>query len=197
MTRIDFHNTTDLSGEKLLDLCKEGLAGWSLRPVTVRVRYSRGADFSGTCFYTDRRIYINLGRHVAYPYMMGTNLARAKTVGRRWYKPIYTLKISDAYELALFVFMHELYHLLIKRARRNTKQKESRCDRFAARFLVERFGATVRDHKRRLIPREAWDFQDVENFVAAARDRRAARRPIQLKPKPGNEPDGQLLLFEL
>jgi Zn-dependent peptidase ImmA (M78 family) len=128
---------------------------------------------------------------------MGTNLARAKTVGRRWYKPIYTLKISDGYELALFVFMHELYHLLIKRARRNTRQKESRCDRFAARFLVDRFGATVRDHKRRLMPREAWDFQDVESFVAAARDRRAARRPIQLKAKPGKERDGQLLLFEL
>ncbi len=195
--RIDFHNSTDLSGETLLDLCREGLAGWSLRPITVRVRYSRGADFSGTCFYGDRRIYVNIGRHVAYPYLMGTNLARAKTIGRRWYKPIYTLELNNAYELAIFVFMHELYHLLIKRARRNTRQKESMCDRFAARFLVERFGSTVRDHRGRMAPREAWDFQDVESFVAAARVRRAARRPIQRKSKPVERRDGQLLLFEL
>ncbi len=75
--------------------------------------------------------------------------------------------------MVLFVFLHELYHFLVKRARRNPRQKESMCDRFAARYLVERFGATVRDSSGRIVPREAWDFQDLERFVAAARDRRA------------------------
>ena len=114
---MDFHNSTELSDEKLLGLCSEGMAGWAVGTVSVYIRYSRGADLSGTCYYSDRRIYVNIGRHVVYPYQMGTNLARARTIGRYWYKPMYNVEIKSGYELALFVFMHELYHLLLKRAR--------------------------------------------------------------------------------
>ncbi|MFQ5591773.1 MAG: ImmA/IrrE family metallo-endopeptidase [Phycisphaerae bacterium] len=202
MIRIDFANTTDLCSNALLGLFRDGAAGWSLRPITVRVRYSRGADFSGTCFYGERRIYVNVGRHVVYPYSMGTNLARAKSIGRRWYKPIYTIELGSGYELAVFVFMHELYHLLVKRARRNTRQKESMCDRFAAKFVVSRFGSTVRDERGTVMSPSMWDYQDVEGFVAAARDRRAARRPVarnreQAAREVAKRPDGgQLLLFD-
>lgn len=199
MSRIEFSNSTDLPDARLLALFREGMAGWAVGTVTLRVRYSRGADFSGTCFYTDRRIYINLGRHLVYPYSMATNLARTKQVGDRWYKPIYRLELKDACQVVLFVFMHELYHLLVKRARRNIRQKESMCDRFAARFIVERFGAAVRGSYGRRVRREEWDFQDVEGFVEAARDRRAPRRVRQTQipragalPKPRQE---QLLLF--
>lgn len=204
LARIDFHNSTALSSVKLLTLMSEAVAGWAVGRITVRVRYSRGADFSGTCVYSDRKILINLGRHLKYPYHMGTNLARAKTIGRRWYKPIYTLELQSGYEVILFVFMHELYHLLVKRARRNIRQKESMCDRFAARYVVERFGAIVRNDKGEPVPDDVWEFQDLEGFVAAARDRRAARHPIprrkhqqtaerDLPSTPAQ--DGQLLLF--
>ena len=67
MARIDFGNTTDLSDVRLLTLCQEAAVPWSLGCITLRVRYSRGADFSGTCFYADRRLYVNLGRHLVYP----------------------------------------------------------------------------------------------------------------------------------
>jgi hypothetical protein len=147
-----------------------GMRGWRVGRVVTRVRYSRGADFSGTCFYADRRLFINLGRHVRYPYLMATNLARAKTVGRRWYKPTCRIELRDGYELVLFIFMHELYHLLVKLARRNTRRKESMCDRFAARYLVDRFGSPIVDERGREVPREAWDFQDLDGFVAAVRD---------------------------
>ena len=179
MPRMDFHNSTDLDGERLRSLCEDGLTGWAPGDFVVRVRYSRGADFSGTCFYRDRRVYINLGRHLSYPYRMKTYLARAKTVGRYWFKPLHTLEISDAYQVVLFVFLHELYHLLIRKARRNMRQKESMCDRFAARHLVDRFGATVRDDRGRPVPRSEWDFQDVDGFVAAVR----MRSPGQTKRK--------------
>ena len=168
MSSIDFHNTTALDDGVLLGMFDDGLSGWSVDTITLRVRYSRSADFSGTCFYADRRIHVNLGRHVGYPYLMKTHLARTRTIGRRWYKPLYTLELHDAYELALFIFMHEFYHLLVKTARRNTRQKESMCDRFAARHLVERFGRAVRDPAGRSVPREAWDFQDLDGFVAPA-----------------------------
>jgi len=135
----------------------------------VRVRYSRGADFSGTCIYTGRRVFINLGRHVRYPYELRTNLARARMRGRCWRREVFVLDIADAYQLALFIFLHELYHLLVKRAGRNTRQKESRCDRFAARTLVDRFGAKVFTSSGQSAPREEWDFQDLEGFVARAR----------------------------
>jgi len=196
LSRIDFHNSTALCDARLLALCRSGLAGWAVGRISLFVRYSRGADFSGTCFYADQRVFINLGRHLVYPYLMETHLARTRTVGRRWYKPVYTLEFSDGYELALFIFMHELYHLLLKRSRRNTRQKESRCDRFAARFLVDRFGVPVRQAGGNPASRDEWDFQDLEGFVAAARDRRSVRGAAVHRPaKRGKQPGKQLLLF--
>jgi len=177
-------------------LCRDGLAGWAVGTVTLRVRYSRGADFSGTCFYADRRIYVNIGRHLVYPYRMATNLARTKTIGDRWYKPAYILTLKTGYEMVLFVFMHELYHLLVKRARRNTRQKESMCDRFAAGWLVDRFGAAVTAPDGTGVPREAWDFQDLNGFVTAARDRRETRRAEAMAVVLSHPSrDGQLPLF--
>lgn len=198
LARIEFHNSTDLHDKRLLALCEEAVTGWAVGTITLKVRYSRSADFSGTCFYTDRRFHINIGKHLVYPYIMGTHLARAKTVGRRWYKPIYSVVLADGFQVVLFIFLHELYHLLVKRARRNTRQKESMCDRFAARYLVDRFGTEVCDSDGHPIARDMWDFQDVEAFVAAARDRRkiqrvAARRAV----KPAEDQLGQLLLFPL
>ncbi len=199
VARIDFGNATDLSDVRLLALCHEAAVPWSLGRITLRVRYSRGADFSGTCFYANRRIYVNLGRHLVYPYRLHTNLARTRTVGRQWYKPVYTLDVEDGYQLALFIFLHELYHLLVKRARRNTRQKESMCDRFAARHLVWRFGAVVRTIKGNPVSCDEWDFKDLEGFVAAARDRRhrpstAARIPARLTDAPPQS-DHQFKLF--
>lgn len=172
------------------------MAGWAVGSITLRVRYSRGADFSGSCYYADRRIFVNLGRHLRYPYWMETHLARARSNGRYWYKPDCAVELKDGYQLVLFIFMHELYHLLVKRARRNTRQKESMCDRFAARFVVDRFGAAVRGPDGRPMPRADWDFQDLDRFVEAARDRRSVARtprPSVAVPVPNDR--GQFLLF--
>lgn len=197
MTSIDFGNSTPLSDQRLQTLCREGLAGWSVGRIILRTRHSRGADFSGTCFYADKRVFINLGPHLKYPYRMDTNLAKVKLVGQRWRRLAYSIELRNGYEVVLFVFMHELYHLLVKRARRNTRQKESMCDRFAARHLVDHFGAVVRDESGRRVSRELWDFQDLDGFVAAARDplyrRRAVRPLLKSASRPKNR--DQLLLF--
>ncbi len=177
MTQIDYCNGTELESHRVLARCKDALSGWSVRSLTLRVRYSRGADFSGTCFYAGRRIFINVGRHLQYPYAMQTNLGRAKNHGRYWARPIYLVELESAYDLVLFIFLHELYHLLIRIARRNPRQKESMCDRFAARYLVDRFGSQVRTKEGAPVPREEWDFQDLDGFVARAR-----RRPSQKQP---------------
>jgi len=169
-----FDNTTSLSGDLLHRLCLAGMEGWSVGAVSVRVRYTRSTPFSGTCIYEDRRIYVNLGRHLRYPYRMKTNLAKVRTLGFGWRRPIFRLEMRDAYQLAVFIFMHELYHLLVYRAGRNTRQKESMCDRFAARYLVDRFGCQVRTERGELVPRDEWDFQDLDGFVGAARFRRSA-----------------------
>lgn len=175
MSRIDFHNSTDLDTDKLVALARQAADGWATGTITLRVRYSRSSDFSGTCFYETQRIFINVGRHLRFPYRMGTHLARARTVGRRWYKPVHAITLRDGYELVLFVFLHELYHLLVKRARRNPRQKESMCDRFAARFLVDHFGAKILRSDGREVPRDEWDFQNLDGFVAGTRERRLAR----------------------
>ena len=195
MALVDFFNSTSLSTPRLRDLCAEAVHGWAVGALSVRFRHSRSTDFSGSCYYATQRIYVNIGRHVTYPYAMATHVGRARTVGRRWYKPACVVQLEDGLQLAMFIFMHELYHLLVKRAKRNTRQKESMCDRFATRYVVERFGLIVEAKDGRAIPREDWDFQDLDRFVAAARDRRsqrpraAARRPL---PPPGFGPQGLL-----
>lgn len=197
MSTVEFRNQTELDGERLLNLFLDAAKGWSLGRVSVLVRYSRSSDFSGTCFYRDRRIHINLGRHVVFPYSLATHVARAKTIGRRWYKPAYYLHLADAYQLAVFIYLHEVYHMLVKRAKRNTRQKESMCDRFAARYMADRFGCRIAERSGRAVERSAWDFQDVERFVSAAREvrvTRAARRPVTTAPVSGAT-GLQLLLF--
>ena len=193
-----FHNATDLDGGRLERMCLDAVAGWRLDGVEARVRYSRGADYSGTCCYQSRRLYVNLGRHLTYPYRMDTHLARARSNARRWWKPVCTLELVDGYQVVLFVFLHECFHFLIKRARRNTRQKESMCDRFAARVLVDRYGAAVRDEQGRPVARQAWDFQDLEGFVASARRPAGSPRPIR-RASCGRSPPSlgpQLLLFD-
>lgn len=200
-------NTTLLSTDRLTTLFAEQVDGWPHRALTVRVRYSRGREFSGTCDYTSKAIYINLGRQVQYPYDIYTHIARAKSNATHWWKPIYRVRVADAYGLALYVFCHELYHWLVKQARRNTRQKESMCDRFATRVLVDQYGAGVFDESGCPVARTDWDFQDFEAFVARARRltqaELAATRKAQAacRPRPQDrfpaDHSGQPLLFPL
>lgn len=145
------------------------VAGWPHETFAVSVRYSRGSEYSGTCYYDRDQAYINIGRDNRYPFEIKTHIARARSNRTHWWREFYTLELSDPYQLALFVFMHEFYHWLVRKARRNVRQKEGRCDRFAARALVDAHGAVIRDSQGRLVPREAWDFQDLDGFVIAAR----------------------------
>ncbi len=166
---MDFRNSTQLDSTRLHALLLRYTVVWPHDPLRVRVRYSRGAEFSGTCYYQDARIYVNLGRNNRYPYALGTNLARCRTDRGGWSREIYSVRLRDAYQLVLFIYLHELYHYLIYRAGRCPRQKEGMCDRFAARVLVDDFAAPVTDGRGREVPRLAWDFQDLHRFVAAAR----------------------------
>lgn len=165
---MEFRNSTNLDGPRLhrtfvrhtYPYCHDGLR--------VSVRPSRGADFSGACYYRDARIFVNLGDHVRFPYALGTHIARARSNRTHWWRDVYRLTVADAYQLALFVYLHELYHYLVKAAGRSPQRKESRCDRFAARVLVDHHGCEVLDPAGRPVPREVWDFQDLETFVARA-----------------------------
>jgi hypothetical protein len=195
---ILFSNRTGLSTDRLRRMCLQAVASWRIGRIIVRVRYSRGADFSGSCYYRDGRIFINLGRHLRYPYQMGTHVARSVTTRRRWWKPVYKLELADPYQVVLFVFLHEIYHWLVKRARRNIRRKESMCDRFAARILVDRYAAVVRDWAGQPVPRESWDFQNVEGFIAAVRRKPAAALPRRAATRPRRSCSSQqLMLFEL
>jgi len=196
---FDFQNRTDLNDERLRALCTGALWPWRTGRLIVRVRYSRGADFSGSCYYGEGRIFVNLGRHLKFPYRMGTHLARAVTTQEGWWKPIYTIELADAYQVVLYVFLHECFHWLVKRARRNPRQKESMCDRFAARILVDLHGATVRDADGCPVLRTEWDFQDVEGFISRLLRKRPAS-PIPARAATGPRPkprQQQLLLFDL
>lgn len=179
-----FQNSTSLSSARLLELFERHTAPWSHEALVVRVRYSRGADFSGACYYRDNRIFINLGRHVRYPYAFATHLCRARTTRYGWQREVFRIEVADAYQLALFIYLHELFHYLVKAAGRCTRQKEAMCDRFAARALVDAHGCPVYAAGRRPAERASWDFQDLERFVARAPRAgvaAAARRPIPVR----------------
>ncbi len=178
MAMIDFRNTTELSSAKLQTMFLYALNGWNAGNLIVRVRYSRGTDFSGTCIYADHAIYINLGRHLVYPYGMRTNLAKVRSTPRGWRRPEYIVEMKSAYHLAVFIFLHEIYHMLVYRAGRNRRQKESMCDRFAARHLVDHLGAIVRTPRGERVPRALWDFQDLDGFIRRGPARRSACRSL-------------------
>ena len=165
---MEFHNTTDLDSTELQRLFERHTLPYRHDRLVVRVRYSRGADFSGACYYTEGRIFINLGRHVQYPYRLSTHIAKSQSNATHWWRETFRLTLRDATQLALFVYMHELYHYLVKVAHRNPRRKEAMCDRFAARTLVDAFGCRVTDALGRNVDRARWDFQDVDGFVAAA-----------------------------
>ncbi len=209
---MNLHNSTHLDTNTLSSMFRGAACGWPIEGLEVRVRYSRGAAFSGACYYQSDRIFINLGRANSYPYRLQTHIARPQSNRTHWWRELYSIDLADEYQLALFVFLHEFYHRLVKLARRNVRQKEARCDRFAVRELVDRFGAAVRDARGLPARRDAWDFQDLAGFVARARrPRRAARHPAPAarapRPQPVHPPAGpsqalagrpaiQLLLFE-
>jgi hypothetical protein len=197
-------NTTSLSTGRLSAMILPHMQGWKCDRLTVRVRWSRGAEFSGTCNYARRAISVNLGRDNRYPYVMDTHAARPCSNRTHWWRPSCRIVLADAYQLVLFVFLHELYHWLIRQARRNTRQKEGRCDRFAARVLVNEYGCPMLDYRGRPVPREEWDFQDLYPFVESARRKGTlAPRPRSVTAAPvlaarqAMDPGGQGLLFAI
>lgn len=165
---MDFRNATDLDSERLRRLFVRHTIPYRHDALRVRMRYGRGADFSGSCYYNEARIFINLGRHLVYPYRLGTHIARTRSNRHYWWREDYKLIVADGYQLALFVYLHELYHYLINAAGRNPRRKEAMCDRFAVRALVDHHGCPVVDARGRTVPRQDWDFQDVNAFVAGA-----------------------------
>lgn len=168
MHDVNFSNTTALDSDRLHAMFVRHTQPYCHEKLTVRVRFSRSSDFSGSCYYRDSRIFINLGRKNKYPYRLYVHLAKAQSNRRYWWRRASFLTVQDAYELALFIYLHELFHFLVKQAGRSTRRREAMCDRFAARVLVDQMGRNITDKFNREIPRSLWDFQDLEGVVAAA-----------------------------
>lgn len=165
---MEFRNATGLDTNRLHQLILEHTRPYRHDQLRVSIRWSRGAAFSGTCFYNDGRIFVNLGPSNRYPYAIATHVARSQSNRTHWWRETYSLQVRDAYELTLFVYLHELYHYLVKQAGRNPRRKEAMCDRFATRVLVDQLGCRLTDAQGRVVPRVHWDFQDVAQFVAEA-----------------------------
>ncbi len=185
---MEFRNSTALDSVRLHELFLRHTAPYRHDQLRVSVRYSRGADFSGTCYYREAKIFVNLGRHLRFPYLMGTHVAKASSNRTHWWRETYRLRLADPYQLALFVYLHELYHHLVKAAGHSPRRKESRCDRFAARVLVDEHRCDLLDRFGQPVPRENWDFQDLHHFVskapkAAAPRAKLARPAVQVPPR--------------
>ncbi len=176
-------NKTELSSKRIESMFSRATQGWATRRLKVVVRYSRGAKYSGTFASHPPRIYINIGRNNKYPMKIDTSIAKAISFKNSWWKPTYHIKVENPYQLALFVFLHEFYHYLVFKARRNPRRKEAMCDRFAIRYLVDHCKLKVFDSSRQPVPRSKWLFQDLDAFVATKRtladDTRAATRAKQ------------------
>lgn len=179
---MEFSNSTALDDQQLHRMVLRYTAPYRYDKLRVAVRYSRGADFSGTCYYREARIFVNIGRHVSFPYTLGTNIAKARSNRTHWWRETYHLTVADGYQLVLFVYLHELYHYLVKLADRSPRRKESRCDRFATRTLVDDFGCLVSDSQGKAVPRQLWDFQDLDRLVSKTRQT-TEKASAALKPR--------------
>lgn len=168
MRSMNFRNTTDLDDHRLYEMFLRHTAPYKHDRLHVWVRFSRGADFSGTCYYRTSRLFINIGRDNRYPYALATHVARSQSNRTHWWRELFRLQLADAYQLALFIYLHELYHFLVKAAGRNTRRKESMCDRFATRVLVDQYGCKLCNTQGDPVPRETWDIRDPDLFVASA-----------------------------
>lgn len=173
---MEIINHTELSTRRIETMFNRATAGWASTRLKVVVRYSRGAKYSGTFASHPSRIYVNIGRNNKYPMKIETSIAKAVSFRNSWWKPTYYIKVENAYQLALFVFLHEFYHYLVFRARRNPRRKEAMCDRFAIRYLVDHCKLKVFDSSRQPVHRSKWLFQDLDNFVATSRTIDAATR---------------------
>ena len=178
---MDIINNTDLDTRRIEAMFSRATAAWPAPNLKVTLRYSRGAKYSGTFASDPSRIYVNIGRTNRYPLKIETAVARAKSSQNCWWKPLYHINVQNAYQLALFVFLHEFYHYLIYRAKRNSRQKESMCDRFAVKYLVEHCRIKVVDTTGLPVKRSTWLFQNLDKFVLTQRTAktkiRAATRP--------------------
>ncbi len=174
---MDLHNSTSLDTERLHNMFVRHSLPYRHDKLKVRVRYSRGAEFSGTCYYGHAQIMVNLGRHNRYPFTLATSIAKARSNRTHWWRQAYRLTVADAYQLALFVYLHELYHYLVKAAKRSPRRKEAVSDRFATRVLVDYYGCRVCDTSGRRVARETWDFKDLDAFVGTAPRQKPAPKP--------------------
>ncbi|MDX2199767.1 MAG: hypothetical protein SF069_12455 [Phycisphaerae bacterium] len=165
---MDLRNSTALPSARLAGMILRHTTPYRHDRLQVRIRYSRGAPFSGTCDYRKLRLTVNLGRENEYPYSLVTHIARAQSTRTHWWREGYILRLASAEQLVLFVYLHELYHYLVFAAGRCTRQKEGMCDRFATRVLVDDYGCELRDARGGAVSRESWDFQDLHAFVRTA-----------------------------
>lgn len=178
---MNFRNTTSLDSARLLGDLERFSRPYRHDRLSVWVRASRGADFSGRCCYATSRIYVNLGPRNRYPYPLATHVARARSSRTHWWRETYRLVLAEPHQLALFIYLHEFYHFLVKAAGRNTRRKEAMCDRFATRVLVDHFGCPLTTRGGRAVGRSAWDFSDLDRYVARA-PRDAHGRPDAAAP---------------
>jgi len=178
---MEIFNNTELETKRIETMFLRATSGWETSELKVVVRYSRRAIYSGTFAAPPSRIYINLGRENRYPMRIETGIARSQSCGHSWWQPSYYIQVENAYQLALFVFLHEFYHYLIHRAQRNGRRKEAMCDRFAVRYLNRYCRLKVCDTNNRPVVKSAWLFQDLDGFVRNGQPiltpARAASRP--------------------
>jgi hypothetical protein len=98
---LQFRNDTALDTDRLTALIIRHTAPYPHLGLQVTIRDSRKAPFSGTCFYLEGRIFVNIGRHNRYPYRFATLLAKAQSANGRWWREAYFITVADAYQLAL------------------------------------------------------------------------------------------------
>lgn len=180
---MEIVNKTELDSKKIVSMILKATNSWQTPRLKVTIRYSRGAKYSGTYIANPPRIYVNIAKNNRYPMKLETSIAKAQTIGRYWWKPIYHIRLENPYQLVLFVFMHEFYHYLIHRARKNSHRKEAMCDRFAIKYLVENYKLKVYDSKNTPVEKEKWLFQDLEGFVRNARTDNTIKQIAATRPR--------------
>jgi len=94
-----------------------------LHAVFKPTRKGAKAQFSGVCRFREKRIRVSVNPDNRYPVK--------HRIGSPFKKAEFFAQFDSAQELAEFVFWHELSHYLDHMNGRNTRNKQTKADRFA------------------------------------------------------------------
>ena len=119
-------NRLPLDVSRIIDKARE-FDTTGLHVVFKPIKKGAKAKFSGMCRFKKKRIRVSVNPNNTYPVR--------QRIGSPFKKAEGFVEFQNAQELVEFIFWHELSHYLDHENGRNTRNKQTKADRFALSMI--------------------------------------------------------------